>query len=116
MVSFFLQQKYEQHCLQSSKQIADLQKEIADYRQNEEKMTKHIRELEQKNDDLERSERVMIESVGNIEAKLNCAIERNALLENELDEKEMLKAMVQRLKDEQRGELRGCIYLKHLVF
>lgn len=67
-------------------------------------MIKYIRDLEQKNDDLERAERVMLESVGDIEAKLNSAIERNALLENELDEKETLKAMVQRLKDEQRGK------------
>lgn len=66
-------------------------------------MIKYIRDLEQKNDDLERAERVMLESVGDIEAKLNSAIERNALLENELDEKETLKTMVQRLKDEQRG-------------
>ena len=71
--------------------------------QNEEKLLKYIRDLEQKNDDLERAERVMIESVKSIEAKLNSAIERNALLENEVDEKETLKAMVQRLKDEQRG-------------
>lgn len=70
----------------------------------EEKHIKYITHLEQKNDDLERAERAMIESVGDIEAKLNNAIERNALLENELDEKETLKAMVQRLKDEQRGK------------
>ena len=32
------------------------------------------------------------------------AIERNAILENELDEKETLQESVQRLKDEARGE------------
>lgn len=32
------------------------------------------------------------------------AIERNAFLENELDEKESLAVTVQRLKDEARGE------------
>lgn len=77
--------------------------------QNEEKLIKYIRDLEQKNDDLERSERVMLETVGDIEAKLNSAIERNALLENELDEKETLKAMVQRLKDEHRGNNNFCL-------
>ena len=91
-------------CLQSSKQITELQKEISEYRDNEEKLIKYIRDLEQKNDDLERAERVMLESVGDIEAKLNSAIERNALLENELNEKETLRTMVQRLKDEQRGK------------
>lgn len=36
---------------------------------------------------------------------MNDAIERNALLEVELDEKESLQAMVQRLKDEISGKL-----------
>jgi len=34
---------------------------------------------------------------------LNSAIERNAFLENELEEKEELVVTVQRLKDEARG-------------
>lgn len=42
-------------------------------------------------------------SLAEFEVKLNSAIERNVLLESELDEKENLKAMVQRLKDETRG-------------
>jgi hypothetical protein len=33
---------------------------------------------------------------------MNIAIERNAFLESELDEKESLKAVVQRMKDESR--------------
>jgi hypothetical protein len=40
-------------------------------------------------------------SVAEFESKLNSAIERNALLESEQDE---ARAMVQRLKDEARGE------------
>ena len=36
------------------------------------------------------------------EARMNTAIERNAFLESELDEKEQLKMAVQRLKDETR--------------
>jgi len=43
-------------------------------------------------------------SLGDFEAKMNDAIERNALLEVELDEKESLQAMVQRLKDEISGK------------
>lgn len=42
-------------------------------------------------------------SLGDFETKMNDAIERNALLEVELDEKESLQAMVQRLKDEISG-------------
>lgn len=39
-----------------------------------------------------------------MEAKFNVAIEKTALLESELDEKEALKIKVQRLKDEIRGK------------
>lgn len=41
---------------------------------------------------------------------MNDAIERNALLEVELDEKESLQAMVQRLKDEISGKFIGYKY------
>jgi len=44
-------------------------------------------------------------SVSEFETKLNSAIERNALLESEQDE---ARAIVQRLKDEARGE---CIIM-----
>ena len=47
-------------------------------------------------------------SVAEFEGKLNSAIERNALLESEQDE---ARAMVQRLKDEARGE---CISWLHV--
>ena len=45
------------------------------------------------------------------------AIERNAILENELDEKETLQESVQRLKDEARGKpIKGLIFYKfHLI-
>jgi hypothetical protein len=48
----------------------------------------------------------MMTSVAEFESKLNSAIERNALLESEQDE---ARAMVQRLKDEARGECTVCI-------
>lgn len=44
-------------------------------------------------------------SIEDFETKLNLAIERNVYLESELDEKDNLKGMVQRLKDETRGNL-----------
>lgn len=54
-------------------------------------------------------------SLGDFETKMNDAIERNALLEVELDEKESLQAMVQRLKDEISGKpisyMLICIYV-----
>ena len=61
-----------------------------------------MRELEQQNDDLERAKRSTLASLEDFEGRLNIAIERNAFLESELDEKENLKMVVQRLKDETR--------------
>ena len=61
-----------------------------------------MRQLEQQNDDLERAKRSTLASLEDFEVKMNATIERNAFLESELDEKESLKAAVQRLKDETR--------------
>lgn len=47
--------------------------------------------------------RATICSLEEFDARLNSAIERNAFLENELEEKEELIITVQRLKDEARG-------------
>ena len=65
-------------------------------------MQRYIRELEQKNDDLERTNRCAMFSLGEFESKLNEALERNAILESELDEKDELSEAVQRLRDEAR--------------
>ena len=48
--------------------------------------------------------RATIVSLEDFEQRLNQAIERNAFLESELDEKESLLVSVQRLKDEARGK------------
>ncbi|XP_034247280.1 nuclear distribution protein nudE homolog 1 [Thrips palmi] len=97
-----LKDKLEQVTKESTTQINNLQEELSQCQSREEKLVKYIRELEQKNDDLERTQRAMYVSLGEFETKMNLAIERNALLESELDEKESLQAMVQRLKDEAR--------------
>ena len=47
-------------------------------------------------------DRVTITTLEDFEARMNVQIERNALLENELDEKEKTVIMCQRLKDEVR--------------
>lgn len=54
---------------------------------------------------MERELRVVTENVSGFEAMLNEAYEKNALLEMEVDDKEKLQVMLQRLKDESRGEL-----------
>lgn len=70
--------------------------------QHRETLQKYVRELEQTNDDLERTKRNTVQSLDDFESRLNQEMERNALLEHELDEKDTLHAMVQRLKDETR--------------
>lgn len=75
---------------------------MSKHRESEEKLLAYVRDLEQKNDDVERCHRAMMETVDDIQVQLNSQIEKNALLETELDEKDALQTMVQRLKDEQR--------------
>ncbi|CAL8101217.1 unnamed protein product [Calicophoron daubneyi] len=85
-----------------STEVTQLQEELTKHKEEREKMHRYIRELEQTNDDLERSKRAAVVSLEDFESRLNQAIERNAILENELDEKEDLMVTVQRLKDETR--------------
>ncbi|XP_012986707.1 nuclear distribution protein nudE-like 1-B isoform X1 [Esox lucius] len=97
-----LKEKLEQQYAQSYKQISMLEDELAQTRGIKEQLHKYVRELEQANDDLERAKRATIVSLEDFEGRLNQAIERNAFLESELDEKESLLVSVQRLKDEAR--------------
>ncbi|XP_045137056.1 nuclear distribution protein nudE-like 1 isoform X5 [Portunus trituberculatus] len=92
-------------------QVNTLQSELVDLKSIQEDLTRYIRELEQSNDDLERAKRATVTSLEDFEARLNLAIERNAFLESELDEKEDLKVTVQRLKDEAR-DLRQELSIK----
>ncbi|KAI1884357.1 hypothetical protein AGOR_G00225580 [Albula goreensis] len=97
-----LKEKLEQQYAQSYKQISVLEDDLGQTRGIKEQLHKYVRELEQANDDLERAKRATIVSLEDFEARLNQAIERNAFLESELDEKESLLVSVQRLKDEAR--------------
>uniref|UniRef100_A0A8C6TNH1 NudE neurodevelopment protein 1-like 1a n=1 Tax=Neogobius melanostomus TaxID=47308 RepID=A0A8C6TNH1_9GOBI len=97
-----LKDKLEQQYSQSYKQISMLEDDLGQTRSIKEQLHKYVRELEQSNDDLERAKRATISSLENFEQRLNQAIERNAFLESELDEKESLLVSVQRLKDEAR--------------
>nr|XP_055032077.1 nuclear distribution protein nudE-like 1-A isoform X2 [Misgurnus anguillicaudatus] len=95
-------EKLEQQYSQSYKQISMLEDDLSQTRGIKEQLHKYVRELEQANDDLERAKRATITSLEDFEQRLNQAIERNAFLESELDEKESLLVSVQRLKDEAR--------------
>ncbi|XP_076366047.1 nuclear distribution protein nudE-like 1 isoform X5 [Tachypleus tridentatus] len=97
-----LQEKLEKIHQDNQRQIGDLQYELSVVKSEREELSKYIRELEQANDDLERSKRTTVCSLEDFESKLNQAIERNAFLESELDDKETMAMMVQRLKDEAR--------------
>jgi len=101
-----------------------LQTELSEIKSIRDHLNKYIRELEQQNDDLERAKRFLLlwdilkwwtgysdikcsfretlASLEDFESRMNIAIERNAFLESELDEKESLKSVVQRMKDETR--------------
>jgi myosin heavy subunit len=83
-------------------QVTKLQDELAQVTAHRDELEKYIRELEQMNDDLERAKRQTVVSLEDFERRLNEAIERNAFLESELEEKDTLAITVQRLKDETR--------------
>lgn len=97
-----LKDKLQKSQNDSQVQISDLQEELTRVTATRDDLQKYIRELEQLNDDLERAKRAAVSSLEDFESRLNQAIERNAFLESELDEKEVLKVTVQRLKDESR--------------
>ncbi|KAM4624194.1 nuclear distribution protein nudE-like 1-A isoform 2-T2 [Polymixia lowei] len=94
--------KLELQHAQSYKQVSVLEDDLGQTRSIKDQLHKYVRELEQSNDDLERAKRATIVSLEDFEQRLNQAIERNAFLESELDEKESLLVSVQRLKDEAR--------------
>lgn len=93
------------------KKIETLEDELAQLHAVKRELNRYIRELEQTNDDLERAKRATVCSLEDFEARLNKAIERNAFLESELDEKQELSAVVQRMKDEAR-DLRQEIVIR----
>jgi len=97
-----LKDKLEQCTKEYHYQVTELQTELAEIKAIKDQFQKYVRELEQQNDDLERAKRSTLASLEDFEGRLNAAIERNAFLESELDEKESLKAAVQRMKDETR--------------
>jgi len=97
-----IRDKLDQASREYHYQINELETELTEIKSIKDKLTRYVRELEQQNDDLERAKRSTLASLEDFEGRMNAAIERNAFLESELDEKEQLKSAVQRLKDETR--------------
>ncbi|XP_019754161.1 nuclear distribution protein nudE-like 1-A isoform X2 [Dendroctonus ponderosae] len=84
------------------KERTNQQTEIDQLKAEKQDLISKIIELENCNDDLERSRRIIEESMAGFEQALNSALEKNAMLENEVDEKERLREKLQRLADEVR--------------
>ncbi|VDL19320.1 unnamed protein product [Hymenolepis diminuta] len=95
-------EKHDALVTRLNRQVTSLQEEVNNLKTEAAQRKDYIRQLEQANDDLERSNRNALASVGDIEDRLNQVLEKNALLEVELYEKEELDVYVQRLKDEVR--------------
>ncbi|CAH1766434.1 11501_t:CDS:2 [Entrophospora sp. SA101] len=95
-------QKYYQARSDANVTQQQMQRELDSLRKVEKTYAVKTRELELDNDDLERTERAAKSSLQDLENKYNKAIERNAILENELEGKNILIVQVQRLKDELR--------------
>ncbi|KAI8095068.1 uncharacterized protein B0P05DRAFT_524573 [Gilbertella persicaria] len=91
----YTESKHEQNIT-----MVQMQREIDILRATEESFRKKVLELELDNDDLERTERAATSSLTDLEMKLNKAIERNVILENEIQAKDNLTEQTQRLKDE----------------
>ncbi|XP_023300433.2 nuclear distribution protein nudE homolog isoform X1 [Lucilia cuprina] len=90
--------KLESH----SMELNSIEKQLENMKKERDSMKDYLRQLEQKNDDLERAHRILNESIVDFERMLDKAYEKNALLEMEVDEKEVLQEKLQRLMDETR--------------
>uniref|UniRef100_A0A5S6QM89 NUDE_C domain-containing protein n=1 Tax=Trichuris muris TaxID=70415 RepID=A0A5S6QM89_TRIMR len=100
--------------LEQREQVRRLEVELDRVVVERDGLQRYVRELEQQNDSLERAHREALASLEDFERRLNEAIERNALLECEVDEKESLREYIQRLKDETR-DLRLELHVKDRV-
>lgn len=108
-----LRDRLESSQSDSVKQLTRLEEQLARVTQHRDELTRYIRELEQTNDDLERAKRNVSAMVEDFERRMNETLERNALLESELDEKETLQDCIQRLKEETR-DLRQEITVREI--
>ncbi|KAG0282799.1 NADH:ubiquinone oxidoreductase [Linnemannia gamsii] len=95
-------EKYHQAVKESNANINQLSRQLEVLKQQTAEFIKTRRELEQENDHLERTERAATWSMQEITAKYDTAVERVAILENEVSTKASLSEEVQRLKDELR--------------
>lgn len=82
-----------------------MQQELERLRGSEKALRGKLRDIELDNDDLEKSERAISSTLSDVESRYNRAIERTALLEQELVDKARLEEELQRTKDELRDNV-----------
>lgn len=82
-----------------------MQQELERLRSSERELRSKLRDIELDNDDLEKSERAISSTLSDVEWRYNKAIERTALLENELVDKARMEEELQRIKDELRENM-----------
>lgn len=97
-----LKSRHNSYLNNTQQKLLEYQQQLAEMKEINFKLTTYIREIEQNNDDLERAKRTLTASLEDLEAQLNQQIEKNVLSENELNEKDELECLVQRLKEEIR--------------
>ncbi|KAE8234246.1 hypothetical protein CF326_g716 [Tilletia indica] len=94
--------KYQASLAEHNKTLADLNKELEILRDSHNIYKTKVRDMELTNDELESAERMVQSSLVDMEGRYHKAIERTALLEEELFTKATLEEENQRLKDEIR--------------
>jgi len=99
-----LQSRYQRALTDHNKTLAELNRELSTLRESHKIYKNQLRDLELNNDELENAERMVASSLDDMESRYNKAIERTAMLEEELLEKSRLEEENQRLKDELQGK------------
>jgi predicted nucleic acid-binding Zn-ribbon protein len=96
--------KYKQSKTEANNAQNTLQKEITTLRDAQRSLQLRLRDMEVQNDDFERQTRNQTSSLEDIETKYNVAVEREVMLEEEIQigerEREGLRIETQRLRDE----------------
>ncbi|KDN48520.1 hypothetical protein K437DRAFT_255494 [Tilletiaria anomala UBC 951] len=94
--------KFQTAISESNRELAELRKELKMTTDTHNAYKAKLRDMELDNDELENAERMISESLADMEIRYNRAVEKTALLEEEVVAKEQLQEENQRLKDEIR--------------
>jgi nuclear distribution NudE-like protein 1 len=99
------------HSQEERNRVESLRRELLEATTTNESLTERLRQLEQENDDLERGNRQLDSTLQDFQRKFDDLIEQKVFLENELDQKEGMEVVIQRLRDETR-DLRQELLVK----